>query len=458
MLDEVVVSRIDNSSSRRSFFASLAGASLASSLAFGANARIRVGVIGCGARGKYLIGNLPENVRVTSICDCARSRIDETLAPRGGFVKVLERFNQYDAQSASRHQDYRRLLDEKSIDAVMIATPDHHHVPAAILACQAGHDVYVEKPLSLRLNESRKLVEIAKHEKRVVQVGSQQRSMEVNVLGCRFIRDGGLGKISKVELPAYPGPMKLDQLARESFGPIPNNVEPSSDSIDWKLFLGATEPIPYDARIWMKEDFKIGSLLWRGWDLFQNFSGHLMTNWGAHSVDMVQLALGRDHTGPVAIEAHQPTSVMDLAKNWSVKTPPPLTDHLANDDERRFWPVTMRYADGLELQFTNGLDSIIFHGERGRMTMRRNFFSSDPPDLVQESLGAEATAKWNGDGNVARPHIENWLDCILSRANPVAALEAGHRTVTICQLANLARELNRPLIWNPERELLAETR
>ncbi len=291
---------------------------------------------------------------------------------------------------------------------------------------------------------------------RVVQVGSQQRSMEMNVYGCRLVREGGLGKISKVVLPAYPGPMMLAQLARKSFGPPPNGIVPASDSIDWKMFLGETEPIAYDARLWMKEDFKIGNLLWRGWDLFRNFSGHLMTNWGAHSVDMVQMALGRDHTGPIMIEAEKPPSVTELAKNWSDKTPPPLTDHLGSDDERRFWPVRMRYADGVELHFSGGADSINFFGERGRMTMKRNFFSTDPPGLARDAPGPEAIERWEGDGNVARPHIENWLDCIRSRAKPVASLEVGHRTVTICQLANLARERNGPIKWNPDREELNE--
>lgn len=453
------VSRCLNSpkESRRTFFATIAGASIASASVIGANDRVRVGVIGCGVRGKYLIGNLPQGVQVTAICDCAKSRLADTIEPKNIFVDVLERFNRKDAANVSTYQDYRKLLDEASIDAVIIAAPDHHHVPAATLACQAGRDVYVEKPLSLRLNEGRSLIEVAQKFRRVVQVGSQQRSMETNVIGCKFIREGGLGKISKVEVPAYPGPMQLDQLQRPGFSSFSTDMIPPAHSIDWKLFLGSTASVPYDPRLWMKEDFKIGDLLWRGWDLFRNFSGHLMTNWGAHSVDMIQLALGRDNTGPVDIEAHRPTSVVELAKPWSAKTPPPLTDHLGNADERRFWPVTMRYADGVELHFARHLDSVIFYGERGRMTMRRNFFSTDPPDLFQASLDPTMVEKWNGDGNVARPHIENWLECLRSRANPIASLEAGHRTVTICQLANLARERDRPLHWNPELEQLVET-
>ena len=441
---------------RRSFFATIAGTALASASVIGANNRLRLAVIGCGARGKYLIGNLPDDVRVTSICDCAKMRMADTIAPKGDFVPVLERFKLKDAPSVSTYQDYRKLLDDETIDGVVIASPDHHHVPTATLACQAGRDVYVEKPLSLRLNEGRSLIDVAKKHNRVVQVGSQQRSMEMNIVGCEFIRNGGLGKISKVEIPAYPGPMRLDQLERPTFAPIPTGVTPPFDSIDWSLFLGATEPVPYDPRLWMKEDFKIGGLLWRGWDLFRNFSGHLMTNWGAHSVDMVQLALGRDHSGPVFIQSHRPASVMELPEQWSAKTPPPLTNHLSNDDERRFWPVEMRYADGLELHFRVEKESIVFHGERGRLTMRRNFFSTDPPDLIKNLPDPRLVERWNGSGNVARPHLENWLECIRSRAMPIASLEAGHRTVTICQLANLARERNRPIHWNPVIEQIVE--
>lgn len=330
------------------------------------------------------------------------------------------------------------MIDREHLDAVIIATPDHHHSLAATLALQAGLDVYLEKPLTVCIREGRQLVETVKRTGRVLQVGSQQRTMEVNRFACEFIRNGGLGKISKVELPCYPGPISRPTFAEE----------PPVGGIDWELFCGPTPLRPQHRNLWMKEDFKVGDLLWRGWDLFRDYSGHLMTNWGAHTVDMVQLALGRDDSGPVEVQAVPPESVAALAKLWKDKTPGPIGD--ASD--RRFWPVTMKYADGIELQFSHGPDFIIFHGEKGRLKMRRNYFETDPPELITERPDPQVATRWIGNGHVARPHLQNWLDCIRTRGTPNAPIEAGHRTATVCHLGNLARELNRPLAWNPKHE------
>lgn len=426
-----------------------------------ANNIIRVGVIGTGVRGKYLIGNLPPSVKVGAICDCAALRIASVMEPRGDFVKVLAQFTQADAAKCATFQDYRRLLDQAKakdkLDAVIIATPDHHHAQAAILALQAGLDVYLEKPLTVTIREGRLLADAVKRTGRVLQVGSQQRTMEVNRFACEFIRNGGLGRISKVELPNYPGPLPLPSL----------DQEPVFGGVDFDLFCGPAPLRPHHRHLWMKEDFKVGDLLWRGWDLFRDYSGHLMTNWGAHTVDMVQLALGRDDTGPVEVRAVEPKSVADLWPHWRTKTPPPVGDSATSTSDRRFWPVTMKYADGIELHFSpwdsthagslkNGPDFIVIYGEKGRLKMRRNYFETDPPGLISIDPDAAAADRWKGGGHVARPHLENWLDAICNGVPLNAPVEAGHRTVTICHLANIARELNRRLRWDPVREQFIE--
>ncbi|QDU92412.1 Gfo/Idh/MocA family protein [Lignipirellula cremea] len=420
-------------------FAALSGGALArrQSKATEPNDRLRVGVIGTGVRGKYLIGNLPESAAVTAVCDCAESRMSATLAPSGPLADVLERFRKTDAGRCATYQDYRRMLDREKLDAVIIATPDHHHALAGLLALDAGLDVYLEKPLTVTVAEGRLLAERVKKTGRVLQVGSQQRTMEINRFACQWIRDGGLGKISKVELPNYPGPLRDPGLP----------AEPLPPGIDWDLFLGPTPRRAYNRKLWDKDAFKVGDLLWRGWDLYRAYSGHIMTNWGAHSVDMVQLALGRDHTGPVTVAAYEPPSTAAIGRLWSHKTPPPV-----ESDNRRFWPVRMHYADGVELHFVHGPDFIQFHGERGVLKMRRNYFETDPPDLVKERPDPSLTGRWSGSGHVARPHLENWLDCIRTRQIPHAPVEAGHRTITICHLANIARELGRSLTWDPARE------
>jgi len=404
----------------------------------GANERINVGVVGTGARGKYLIANLPPSVRVIAICDCANSRIAGTLQPKEPFKTLLSRFRERDAARCATYQDYRRVFDRRAkLDAVIIATPDHHHALAATQALQAGLDVYLEKPLTVTIAEGRHLADVVKKTGQVLQVGSQQRTMEINRFACEFIRDGGLGRVTQVNLPNYPGPLRVPRFPAE---PIP-------EGLDWNLFCGPTELRPHNRKLWVKDEFKVGGLLWRGWDLWRDFSGHMMTNWGAHSVDMVQYALGRDDTGPVAIRAMQPASVQPVWKAWKQKTPAPLAS-----DQRRFWPVVMRYADGVKVHFIDGPDAIYFHGERGLMKMRRNGFEVEPADLVTNPPDPKLADKWKGRGNVARPHLENWLDCIRTRGTPNAPVETGHRSVTICHLANIARELNRPLVWNAATE------
>lgn len=404
----------------------------------GANERIRVGVIGTGVRGKYLIGNLPTSARVTAICDCATSRMADTLEPKAKrFVDVLSDFCERDASHCSTYQDYRRMLDREKLDAVIIATPDHHHAQAALLALDAGLDVYLEKPLTVSIREGRLLANKVKETGKVLQVGSQQRTMETNRFACEFIRDGGLGKISKVELPNYPGPMANPMFPAE---PIPAGL-------DWNLFLGPTSLRPHNRKLWVKDEFKIGNLVWRGWDLYRAYSGHIMTNWGAHSVDMMQFALGQDATGPIAVRSIEPDSVDAIYKGWTQKTPAPN-----GRDDRRFWPVQMQYANGVEVSFVGPNEPIRFHGERGVMKVRRNYFEVDPPELVATQPGQDAVQKWQGGGHIARPHLQNWLDAIRHGAELNAPVEIGHRTVTICHLANIARELNRPLKWDPTEE------
>ncbi len=407
----------------------------------GANDRIHVGVVGCGVRGKYLIGNMPDAARVVALCDCSLDRIAVTRSPSGEFTEPLARFAATDAKNCATHQDYRRMLDRPTFDAVVISAPDHHHALAAVLTCQAGLDVYVEKPLAVTIAEGRAIVNAVKQYDRVVQVGSQQRTMQVNRFACEFIRDGGLGKVSLVQLPNLPGPMRYDGLPAE---PVPS-------SLDWNLFCGATDLRPYHRNLWVKEEYKVGPLLWRGWDLWRAYSGHLMTNWGAHSVDMVQYALGMDASGPVEVWPNTDQLTPELATAWAHKTPPVGTMKDRTADLMRFCPVAMRYTSGTELRFDPSVEEIVFHGERGRLFMSRNKYRTEPVDLAPLPDPREQ-AKWAGPGHVARPHLENWLDCIHTRKAPNAPIETGHRTATVCHLANIARELGRRLHWDPSAE------
>ena len=409
----------------------------------GANEQVRIAVIGMGARGQNLIGNVPPAGRVTAICDCARSRLAQTFKPKGKFAKILAPFlASEDARRCKKYQDLRRLLDGEKLDAVMVSTPDHNHALIAMLALQRGLDVYLEKPLTLTIAEGRALVGAVTRSRCVLQVGSQQRTMEMNRFACEFIRDGGLGKVSRVDVGNYPGPMREASLAEET----------APEGLDWNLFCGPRTLRPYNRRLWVKDAFHVGDLLWRGWDLWRDYSGHLTTNWGAHMFDMVQYALGQDDSGPVEIRPRRPEDVRKLALEYASTTPIPATLGGGGHDDRRFWPVTMRYANGVDLRFTPGERSSRFYGERGQLVMQRNGYRMDPPDLAKDAPDPKVAKKWEGFGHVARPHIEDWLSCVKTRKTPNAPVEVGHRSNTVGLLANIARELGRPLRWDPASE------
>lgn len=388
----------------------------------GANDRIHIGVIGMGIRGKYLVASTPDEGRVVAICDCHLPRVADTLEPKGRYAGMLAKFRDGDARRCATYQDYRQMIDKEKLDAVMIATPDHHHVLAAVLACQAGLDLYVEKALSLTIAEGRALVEAVERYDRVCQVGSQNRSMATNRFGCKLIRDGGIGKVSFVEVSNYTGPLRYDGLPEEA---VP-------EGLGWDLFCGPTPVRPHNRKLWVKDEFKFDGQRWRGWDMWRSYSGHLMTNWGAHSIDMVQCALGTERTGPVEI--------------W------PLTD--GHDGQMRLCPVVARYENGTELRFVlRFADKWTFHGDRGTALMRRNEFRTDPPELATGAPDPKEQQKiWQGQSVVARPHIQNWLDCIKTRGTPSAPVQIGHRSVSTCHLANIAREVGRKLRWDPDKE------
>ncbi len=436
---------------RRSFLALAAATGLShrvhsQSAPTAANDRIEVALIGAGVRGKYLLGNLPSQARVTAICDCSLSQIDSATNPQGEFAQILRNFAESDGLSCAKFQDYRSMLDERSFDAVIVAAPDHHHAQAAILAMQAGSHVYVEKPLAVTIDEGRAIVAAAAKYDRVVQVGSQQRSMQANRDACEFIRNGGLGRVLRVEERAFPGPMPYESLM------FPAQSVPQD--MDWSAFCGPTPLRDYSRDLWMKDQYQKGDLLWRGWDLLRDYSGHIMTNWGAHSVDMIQYALNKDTTGPteISLVGNDPElSLAECAEKWRDKTPPlqTLTDPV--HDHRRFWSVNMKYADGTELLFSPKVTETTFYGEKGQLMLARNKYSTNPPNMLPP-ISADELNKWSGSGHVARPHLEDWLSAIETGRPVHAPPETGHRSASVCHLANIAREVGEPLRWEPVSE------
>ncbi len=359
----------------------------------GANSRIRIGVIGLGSRGNLLIDQLPQEAEVVAVSDCYLARAHEAVGRRRAQWRV--------------YQDYRQLLDQNDIDAVIEASTEHGRALIDINVCLAGKDLYAEKPLTLYIEEGRQLVRAARRSARVVQVGTQQRSMALNRAACEFVRQGGLGRLHFVLGVNYPGPSLS--------GPRPE--EPVFPGLDWDRWLGQAKMRPFHNDYYYR---------WMGW---RDFSGGEMTNWGAHGLDQIQSALGADHTGPVEC--------------WPIE---------GSADGA----VALRYASGvtvrLELPMTQLVGGAMFVGEKGRLEIMRNKVISDPPDLFTAAPPQEEIDKWNRGIWQAKFHMQNWLDCIRSRNQPLADVEIGHRSVTVCHLANLTRQLGRKLRWDPAKE------
>jgi predicted dehydrogenase len=254
-----------------------------------ASERIRVGAIGVGGRGTLLLQQLPESAELVAISDCNLPRAEEFKAKANGAWPI--------------YQDYRKILERQDIDAVIVATGEFQRIVPCIEACQAGKDVYAEKPLSLYIHEGRALVNAVRKYDRVLQVGTQQRSMEMNRVACEVVRNGGLGKILEVRAIAYSGP---EPSPKE---PFPAQAIPKG--LDWNMWLNQASNRPFNNQ-------------WMGWMRWRDFAGGEMTNWGAHGVDQIQWALGMDATGPIEIT--------------------PVTEGLNGH-------VRMKYANGVQVNY-----------------------------------------------------------------------------------------------------------
>lgn len=370
--------------------------------AFGANDRIVVGVIGAGNRGNLLMDQIPQPGQIAAVADCFLQRAEEAAARR--------------RKSWDVYQDYRKILDRKDIDAVIVATTDHGRVLPSIHACQAGKDVYAEKPLTVYIAEGRALVNAARKYQRVFQVGSQQRSMEMNQMACRLVREGGLGRLKLVEACNYPSSAPVP--------PLPD--DPVPDKLNWDVWLSQAPLRPYNKKLHLE---------WMAW---RDYSGGQMTNWGAHGLDQVQMALGMDDSGPTEL--------------WPLEGGPAGA-------------VAFRYANGVEVRLVleakgDMLGGARFTGEKGSIDIWRNNFKIDAPGVKLGLPPQEEIDKWHDKRALwqAQYHMGFWLECIPTRKTPNADVEIGHRSISVAHLCNITRQLNRKLQWDPKQEVFVGDR
>lgn len=363
--------------------------------------RITVGFIGVGWKGLQgcfgsLVHSFLANPACQAVAVCDVNRHHREAAKR----TIDEAYGNGDCAS---YHDFRELLARDDIDAVAIATPDHWHAIQTIAACRAGKDVYCEKPLSLTIREARQMVEAARTYGRIVQTGNQSRSYANIRYACEALRDGAIGEIREVHVHCGGPSVPCD---------LPGEAVP--DHIDWDLWLGPAPWRPFHPLLADK-----------GFRPYRDYSGGGMTDWGCHHFDLAQWALGMDQSGPVEIRPPDGRDVQWLtyvyANGASVihESPRSRQGVAFVGSEREAW------GHGMSARWQLGVD------QAWRLP-------PGPPDPIQ---GAKA-------------HSDNFLDCVRTRATPNSDVEVGCRTVTMCHLGNIAYWLNRPIRWDPQRELI----
>jgi hypothetical protein len=358
----------------------------------GANERIGVGYIGLGARGHHILTHLTQDADIVAVCDVDARKVEEVAK----------------GHDYARYGDYRKLLDSKAVDAVVITTPDHWHALQAIHACQAGKDVFCDKPLSLTVREGRAMVEAALRYRRICQAGPQQRSIPAAIYACNLVRSGKLGRILEVHCTNNDTSHSCD---------LPG--EPVPNGLDWGMWLGPSAVHPFN-QLLVPSRYKEF-----GWMAYKPWSGGNMTSWGTHGLDIMQWGLGMDRGGPVEVE--------------------PMGSGLT-------CPLVYRYANDVIVKLDEAPQGgAIFVGEKGKVTVACGIARYDPPEL-----GKDAPPNLdNFLGHKGPLHTQQWLKCLRTRECPSCDFEIGHRSATVAHLGNIARWLGRKLRWDPAKEAFA---
>ena len=427
--------------SRRALIGGGAAAALSAATyrrVLGANERVGLGFIGFGLIGKRHVLDFKDqpDAGVVGVAEVHSGRRDEGVSLAGG--------------SARGYGDFRALFDDRQVDAVIVSTPDHWHALMTMMACAAGKDVYVEKPLSLFPREGRWMVEVARRHNRVVQVGTQQRSGPHYQKARELIRAGQIGKVVAVRMWSYRNVMP-------GFGSPADGAAPAE--LDYDKWLGPAPKRPYNAN---------RSLYHFRW--FWDYSGGQMTNLGQHSLDIVHWIL--DVKGPAAVTSAG--GRFALEDNGET---PDTQDALF---EYPGWNATWSQRECSKgADPTSGLE---FCGTKGSLKVSRRGFvlTSDAKFVADEMLPrfgsahpvggpvtkARRQTQTSGTGTMEdrsgdefdqfKRHARNFLDCVKSRQQPISDLEGGHRVATACHLANLSLRLGRKLRWDADREAVLD--
>jgi predicted dehydrogenase len=389
----------------------------------GANDQIRVGIIGCGDQSNWDATDFvrqPE-VKIVALCDVYEGSIK---------ARLISPTLRLDPAKTPYFKDFRRLLDDKNIDAVIVATPDHWHALPTIMACQAGKDVYVEKPLSLTIEEGRRMVAAARKYNRVVQVGTQQRSARHFQKAVEMVREGKLGKISRVHTWNY------DDEFPNGIGNPPDENPP--DGLDWDFYLGPAPVAPYN------KNRHLGNFRW-----FWDYSGGKITDWGTHLIDIVQWAMNVD--APTAVSASGGKFILQDNR----ETPDTLMVVFEYPGFVMTYENRTTNARGQDARWGYG---ILFYGTDATMFVDRGGFEILPEmdgrrrdDIFTARTVAARMSVQRGDPSHFL-HVRNFIECMKTRQKPISDVEIGHRSTSAPHLGNIALRTGRKIRWDGAKE------
>lgn len=378
----------------------------------GANERILTGHIGTGGMGKRNLQFclLRDDIQPIAVCDLWELHRDQA-------VDIVS--NKYDAPST--HVYFEELIENKDIDAVVVVTPDHWHTIPSIMACDAGKDVFCEKPLTTMIPEGRALIDAVRRNNRVLQCGNFQRSGEHFQEVVELVRSGHIGEVARVETWIH------DDKPIDEIGSPPDEDPP--EGLDWDRYIGWTEKVPYN-----KNRF-LYNFRW-----FLDYSGGKVTDWGAHLVDIVLWAMG---------EEKQPKAVTAMGGKYV------MTDNRTTPDTLEvlwdFGDYIMSFSNRVYNGFVErNRYGIMFHGTLGTLYADRTGYEIFP----QKANGGCEPKKVEGvyEGDMNQAHWENFVQCIKSREDPISFVESANNTARICHMATTAHVSGGTLLWNAETE------
>jgi len=394
-----------------------------------ANDRPVLGCIGTGDRWQAVGPSALQFADCAAVCDVDKNHLDKGREKVKGIQGKKGVSREVEA-----HEDYRKILDRKDIDVVTIVTPDHWHSKIAIEAMQAGKDVYCEKPLTLTIDEGKQIIKVLDQTKRVMQVGTQQRSE----MGQKFLEavaiahSGRLGKIRKVSCAIGGAP---------TCGPLPKVDVPTG--LNWELWLGQAPLVDYVSSP-PKEKGYPNSRCHYEFRWWYEYSGGKMTDWGAHHVDIAQWAIGMDNSGPTSVEG-------------TAKHPVPFKDGYPTINNQynaaSEFNVTCMFPNGVEMTIRNDTDNgILIEGDKGSIFVNRGKLTGKPVDDLKENpLPADTLTKLY-KGKKPGNHMGNFFECTKDRTQPISDVYTHHRAMTTCHLANIAIRLGRKLTWDAKTE------